>query len=362
MSRFQNLTRAVALLTLGGCGPTSGGNPQYDANTGDALNGHLQEDGGPAPADAAPPDAPLAGDAATPPGGELLLYAHTDTVLYRADPAMQPVTLTRIGTFDCIGGTGQDASMTDVAVDKDGKLFAVSNTAAYPIEITGGTVHCMDTWTLPSGAHFYGLTFAPAGVLAASEMLVGANSAGELWAIGNTGATTQVGTFGNVPANDGHGHTYDSANVGLPWELSGDIVFLTNAGSPVGFATVRDCPEPPYSTNCNAIDTLIEINVPALALGNTSSVTKSVRGQVVKGTGCNDPDTTLGYGSVYGIAAWNAKVYGFSRLRSGETLTGGNLVEISNVDGTACLVENYANDKFAGAGVTTLAPVIPVPD
>ena len=56
---------------------------------------------------------------------------------------------------------------------------------------------------------------------------------------------------------------------------------------------------------------------------------------------------------MFGIAAWNDKVYGFSRS--------GNLVEINTADGTGCLVTQYADDKFAGAGVTTMAPVTPPP-
>ncbi|HEY3352066.1 MAG TPA: hypothetical protein VGQ83_02365 [Polyangia bacterium] len=327
----------LAFMALAGCGPTSD-----DATIDAGLGGHLRED-----ASAAEAAAPI--DQGPPPTGKLVIYAHTDTKLFKADPTVQPVSLTFVGTFDCVGGTGQDPSMTDLAVTRDGNLFGISGTAVYPLTVTGSTVHCASTWKLPAGAQYYGLTFAPAGVLGAAEMLVAANSAGELWAIDTQGQTTQVGTFGAVPANDGRGHTYKSTNVGKAWELSGDIVFLANGGSPIGFATVRDCPSPPASSNCNTVDTLVEINVPALALGNQSSVTKSVRGQVVKGAGCADA-ANQGYGSMYGIVAWNDKVYGFSRA--------GNFVAISNVDGSACLVANYASDKFAGAGVTTLAPVI----
>jgi hypothetical protein len=275
------------------------------------------------------------------------LYAHTDTTLYKANPSASPISLAKVGTFDCIGGSGEDTAMTDIAVDKDGNLFGVSAGFVYPLKVSGSTVQCSDKWTLPSGARFYGLTFAPAGVLQSQEMLVAANSAGELWAIDSSGTTTQVGTFGKVPSSDGHGHSYK--NAGKAWELSGDIVFMKNNSSPLGFATVRDCPSPPSTTNCNTVDTLVEIKVTALKLGSTSSVTQSVRGQVVKSSSCTDSSTTSGYGSMFGIAAWNDKVYGFSR--------GGDLVEISNKDGSACLVQAYSSDKFAGAGVTTVVPV-----
>ena len=54
-------------------------------------------------------------------------------------------------------------------------------------------------------------------------------------------------------------------------------------------------------------------------------------------------------------AAWQDQVYGFSRT--------GNLVRISNIDGSACRVQDYTAQmiKFSGAAVTTLAPVIPPP-
>ncbi|HEY3357730.1 MAG TPA: hypothetical protein VGQ83_31040 [Polyangia bacterium] len=55
--------------------------------------------------------------------------------------------------------------MTDIAVDKDGHLYGVSASAVYPLQVNGTTVHCATRWPLPTGARFYGLTFAPATVL-----------------------------------------------------------------------------------------------------------------------------------------------------------------------------------------------------
>lgn len=335
---------ALALLSLVvGLGFTVGcGEP----SSGDADTGHGKADGGTGGPDADEIINPVPDTGPRPDTGGVgptntVIYAHTGLALFSGSPNTSPLTLTKVGDFDC-------GSHTDIAVDKDGKLFGVSSSAIHPLEITGTTVHCTATWTLKNtSANFYGLTFAPAGVLGAAEMLVAANSAGELWAVDDQGNATQVGTFGTVPANDGRGHDYAAKNVGKAWELSGDIVFLTNGGSPVGFATVVDCPTPPSKTGCSSTDTLVEIDIAKLKLNNTGSVTKSIRGQVVKSATCSD--TSTGYGSMYGIAAWNDKVFGFSYS--------GNLVEISNTDGSACLVQTYT-DKFAGAGVTTLAPII----
>jgi hypothetical protein len=284
--------------------------------------------------------------------GPTLLYAHTNTKLFKVDPTSPTLAATPVGDFDCIGGTNQDTSMTDLAVDRKGNLWGVSQTAFYELSIQGSSVHCVSTTPLnnPNGVKFYALTFAPKGVLDPNrEVLVAGNSAGELWEIDQAGNLSQHGTFGNVPANDGHGHSYDSKNVGQPWELSGDIVFLENGGSPVGFATVRDCPTPPYSSNCDAADTLIEINVPKLGHTSTGSVLQSVRGQIVKRAGCNDTSGTS-YGKMYGIAALGSKVYGFSH--------DGAIVDIDNTDGGACLVSFDAANLWSGAGVTTAAKVI----
>jgi hypothetical protein len=333
-----------AVLWLGGgCGPSPGSTDDAGQNH-DALNSHLREDGSQSDAqqDVAPWDAP--------PPTPKIVYAHTTTTLYQGDPSVSPLTLVEVGDFDCIGGSGQDTSMTDVAVDRDGNVYAVSATSFYPLTISGNTVHCGTRHLLPTAASFYGLSFAPAGVLGPTETLVAANSAGQLYYIDDQGQTTLVGNFGKVPPHDGRNHTYDSGNVGKDWELSGDIVFLENGGDWVGFATLCDCPTPPDKDNCNKVDTLVEIDLTKLAPNFTGSVVKSLKGQVVKSATCSDPGNQNGYGSTYGIVAWEGKVFGFSN--------GGNLIEISNGDGSACLVQNYPDYRFMGAGITTTAPVI----
>jgi hypothetical protein len=232
--------------------------------------------------------------------------------------------------------------MTDIAVSKSGKLYGVSETAAYPLSVRGNAVHCEATWTLPAGAKFFGLTMAPENTVAATEVLIGANNAGELFRIDETtGQTTQVGTLGKDAR-------------GQPYQLSGDIVFLSNGGNPIGFATVRTCTPGSHggAPTCSSVDTLIEVDVHALRAG-TQSVLKSVRGEVKKGAWCTNNASPAEFGSMFGIVAFRDKVYGFSRK--------GDFVEIRNDDGTGCLLAAYPQDKFAGAGVTTSAPVVAPP-
>jgi hypothetical protein len=280
-------------------------------------------------------------------------YVHDDTTLYTYDATMPMTPPVMVGPFDCIG-VGGDSAMTDIGVAANGDIWAVSSANKYSIEIQpGGVVHCANKTSLkaPSGVHFYALTLAPQGVLDPNnEVLVAGNSAGELWSIDDMGNVLQHGNFGTVPTDDGHMHTYAATNVGNPWELSGDIVFLSNGGNPVGFATVRDCPSPPSSTGCSTTDTLIQIDLTKLATATTTdSVTLAVRGKIVPKASC--PSSTS-FGSIYGIAALGADVYGFSRK--------GDIIQIDNVDGSACLLQATSN-KWAGAGVTTLAKVVAPP-
>jgi hypothetical protein len=171
-------------------------------------------------------------------------------------------------------------------------------------------------------------------------VLIGADGQGGLYQIDpNSGTPTQVGTLGN------------DTSTGLPWALSGDIVFMANGGNPIGFATVRTCTGTSTST-CSSADTLIEVNVPAIHPG-TQSVLKAVRGKVVRGGWCTNAASPSTFGSMFGIVAYEDKVYGFSRQ--------GDVIEIHTSDGTGCLVQADPTLKFAGAGISTTAHVVAPP-
>jgi hypothetical protein len=281
---------------------------------------------------------------------EFTAYAQTGKSLYEIDPTSPTAPPKLIGTFDCIG-QAPDTAMLDLAVSEKGEIWGVSYESIYRLTIQGSTVHCDPPITLADKTvKFYGLTFAPKGTLAADkEVLIAGNTAGELWAVDENGALTQHGTFGKVPLTDGNGHDYQ--NPGKPWELSGDIVFLSNNGKPAGFATVRDCPNPPDTAGCSVVDTLIQIDMTKLKSVGKQSVTSAVRGQILKKPGCSGADAE--YQQTLGIAAWDDKVYGFSH--------NGGIVAIDNVDGSACLVVSTPGLFWNGAGLTTSAPVKPPP-
>jgi hypothetical protein len=367
----RGVVRLFVVLVMAGsaCLAVACGAKSKDSGFNEDSDGGV-EDGGPDGGGTSPGFGDASVDAPPPVGGGTILYGHTNTTLYSLDSTDPKLTVTKVGDFDCLGGdAGQATSMTDLAVDKDGKLYGVSTKAVFlDMQVDGGKVGCAGkavSLNVAANVSFYGASFAPAGTLdPAKETLVVANSDGELYAVDTTtGAATLVGNFGNVPADDGNGHTYAAAHVGKLWELSGDIVFVDNGGKPLGFATLRDCPTPPTTTGCNVTDTLVEIDVSKLSAATPTNVTKSVRGQVVKAAGCADTANTS-YGSMYGIAAFSGDIIGFSRIKKGAGPDESLVVRVDNNKGTACLVGDdtaTAPNGWAGAGVTTKVPVVAPP-
>ncbi len=278
------------------------------------------------------------GGGATGDAGLSLFYANDDTTLYQLDPNNPNAPMTTVGTFDCI--PSQASVMTDIAVSKDGRLFGVAPAAAFPLTIQGSTVHCEAKWPLPYATHFNGLSFAPENTVATEEALIGGNATGALyWIDQSSGTPTQVGTLGVDPNN------------GMPFGVSGDIVFMANHGNPLGFATVRTCTDPNVSSTCDKVDTLVELDVSALHPG-TQSVLKAIRGKVTRGSWCGN-GTESSFGAIFGVVALGSQIYGFSRW--------GDFVDIQNDDGSGCLQWTASGVNFAGAGITTVAEVVAPP-
>jgi hypothetical protein len=350
-----SMTPCVLLAACGGADaslfapmPDAGAEAPRDASSGEAAFG-----------DATP------SDVAAP--GTTLLYANTGTTLFRVDADDPRLAVTRVGDFDCVGaGEGKVPLMTDIAVDHDGRLYGVSTRAVFlDMTVDGGTVQCAaKRLPLVAAPDFFAAAFAPKGTIdPVAETLVAGGAAGTLWAVDTSnGSVALVGNFGTVPADDGNGHAYPPGNVGKQWELSGDVVFFENGGNPVGFAAVRDCPNPPYTANCSTTDTLVEVDPKRLSRTAPTVVTRALRGQVVKASNCADP-TRSSYGGILGVAAYRGDVIGFARLASGASATS-PVVRVDNASGQACLVTDdsaVATGGWWGAGVTTAAPVTAPP-
>lgn len=304
----------------------------------------------------------------TPPTSTVF-YAHTDKELFIVEPSAAGMPVRSAGLFDCVGSGKDSRSITDLAVDKTGRIFLVGTPASgkqsyvfLDVKIVGNVVQCQGKGVrLNAEGTFLGATFAPAGtVLPNAEALVVANDEGNLYEVNtSTADTTLLGNFGMVPAADNQGNSYPAKNVGSKFALSGDIVFMAGNGSPLGFATVRDRDA---KNVANKTDTLVEIDMSKLRAGNTNSVVKKVRGQVVKSASCADSNES--YGSMFGVAAYGDQIYGFARTKDDSGKAVAQIVRIDNSTGAACLVADQTlltKAGFSGAGVTTSVQVsVPV--
>jgi hypothetical protein len=283
------------------------------------------------------------------------IYADTDTALYTLDPATNAVTM--VGEFSGFGGgsggadSGEDDGddgATDIAVDAEGDVYINSETALYKAVLpTGGT----GTVTLTNrvaitgqgSASFYALAFAPAGVLGSGETLVGGDGNGALWAIDpSSGAAKQLGTFGPDPS--------DSSKI---LSLSGDIVFYTSStGAATGLATIRSCDSD--GSDCSKTDDyLAGIDMTALEGAYTSGTASSALLQGVYGGGTGSVGNGTGYGELFGLGAWEGKVFGFAHST-------GDLVTIAT-SGAGSLVTSSSGTEWAGAGVTTRTTITVAP-
>jgi hypothetical protein len=258
--------------------------------------------------------------------GPPIIYAHTDTELWKMDPTTMAVT--DIGPFS--DGSGSTPTITDLAVDASGNVVVNSETAIYTVALPSGgtgTVNITLHTQLPTGSKFYALGFTPAGALETNQSLIAGDSAGNLYYIPSSATATPqlLGGFGGN------------------WELSGDVVFFTNNGNALGLATIRQCSPTCDKTN----DSLAEIDMAAMKQAYTSNTSGTLLKQVF-GSG-------TGYGELFGVGAWGNNVYAFSR---GNSSTQAELVQIG-MSGTGTSLKMFPNitSGWSGAGVTTSATI-----
>ena len=295
-------------------------------------------------------------DSATGDGGVTTVYANTDTTLYSLDPSTNAITL--IGTFAGTSDGGNDNTVTDLAVNAAGDVYANTESVIYKATLPNnppGIVQLtkIASISLATGQKFYALAFAPAGALAAGEVLIGGDGYGELYSIDTTnGSTKDLGSFGVDP-----GHT------GYDFALSGDLVFYLDAkNNPTGLATVRPC-KPKTTTCLSTNDYLVAVDMTALATAYTSSSpAASVRKGIYGGSSTSDGPGT-GYGDLFGLGAWEGNVYAFARKTSANATP--LLVSISATTGQGTTLSSAFSftNGWSGAGVTTSVTVtVPPPN
>lgn len=336
------------VLSLAGCAAsTDQTNLVSDAGVDGSSAADSSVDGSAGDGTAFDPDVlpPTDATAATP----AKVYANTDKDLYQMDPATKAVT--RIGSFVGPAGAAFTDTMTDVAVNADGKLWGCSVGKVFELTLPSsgtGDVVATQKVSIPTGLRFYALAFAPKDVLGPSEELIGGDAAGDIYWIPTTGAPTKIGGFGTVAAGDpGLG------SAGNFWQLSGDIAFFLNDGAPIGLATLRPCTTDGDPSTCkNGNDVVVEIDVAALSKKSASS---NLKKRFIGSSG-------TGFGRLYGVGAWGDKVYAFQRVSTSGGVTTALLVEVSLADGKGTKVLDFpevatAKNGWSGAGVTTSAKV-----
>lgn len=276
------------------------------------------------------------------------IYAHSDDTLYSMDPQTKATTL--VGTFAGMGGASStDKAITDLAVNANGDVYVNTESVVYRAALPSappGTVNLTRVAALQTSDRFYALAFAPAGALDASnETLVGGDGNGELWAIDTTsGATTDLGHFGNDPSTPG--------NV---FALSGDIVFYSDAsGKPTGLATIRSCA--PGGSSCGK-DFLAGVDMGALQTAYTMKTPAASLLAGIYGGSSTSPGAGTGFADVFGLGAWQGTVFGFTRHTSASPPT---LIVIDTTTGAGSQVTTFtfpSNNGWSGAGVTTKVTV-----
>lgn len=222
--------------------------------------------------------------------GNPVVYAHTADTLYEVDPTTLKVS--KVADFSWSPATDR---MTDLAVDREGRMIGVSSKASYRVDVKTG--HCQRLAALPR--HFVGLSFVNDG---GKETLVGiTRDNGSVYRIDpKTGSETLIGTFGGG------------------YNASGDIVSVR------GFGTV------------------------ATVVNSTQTNDQLVRVDPKTGAASLIGDT--GFRKIWGLGFWKSKLYGFSE--AGEFL----LIDVKTAKGS--LVSKSPSTAWWGAGVTTVAPVI----
>ena len=238
--------------------------------------------------------------------GKTVVYAQTESELYKVDPETLEITL--IGAFSFPAGTTKPR-MTDIALDKDGRMIGVTSEGVY--EVDPATAVC--TYLAAAPGHYVGLSFVhdPSSI-EQNEYLMGMAKGGEIYEINpKTGEARQRGSLGNDPI--------DTVN---PLIAAGDIVSIRN------FKTLATVLRPGYDN-----DWLAELDPKtgeAILIGDT------------------------GVKKIWGLGFWKRdgenRVFGFT--------TEGKFVLIDVRTGKATLQSEDVSHVWWGAGVTTEAPAI----
>ena len=294
------LTRAICLLTLtvAACSDTEmidslGGAPRPDSRV-------LRDDRGAPLLDQSHlfPDQAPAPDGVQPYTGEPVVFAHSAAELFKVDP--KTLTVSLIGAFKWPGGAKDQ--MTDIAVDKEGRMIGISFTKVYAVNTkTAACTFLAKHDGDPYKGSYNGLSYISGQGAAAKEVLMVSR---------HTGALLQL--------NPATGKATPAGHLGGGLGTSGDLVSVRGLGT---LATVK----PVGSKGTDLLARLDPKTGKATVIGDT------------------------GFKDIWGLGYWKKKVYGFT--------DSGDFIFIDPKTGKGALVKAHKGNWW-GAGVTTSAPVI----
>lgn len=287
------LSAALTACLVAACGPS------VTADDDDTPNPDAREP------DARVIDAPGGIDAEEPLPSQV--FAHSGQTLYRIDTATNMSI--RVGDFTNLG----TQSMTDIAVDRNGRMIGVTLNKIFEVNKSTGAATFLADFT--GADNLTSLSFVPVNIgnPDGPEMLVAATDTGAVIRIDISGATATsvaVGDYGQ--------------SGGMDIISSGDIVYVRGFGA-----------------------------VATVDLGDTQDYLATLDpannwAATIIGTG-------TGFDRIFGVAFWGGTLYGFV---DGGTGNGGSFIRLDRTTGAGTLLR-ADTIRWFGAGVTTEAPIIP---
>jgi hypothetical protein len=233
------------------------------------------------------------------------VYAHSDTVLYVVD--VNAKTLNTVGPFNA---PGSDV-ITDLAVAPDNTIYVISNTAIYTASPTDGHVTMLGSLSA-CGSKGVALTTTPDG---------------KLWTGDFMGTLCQIDTAQSPPA------VLPPISMTSGMALSGDFVAVSN-GTVFGTA---------YKKTDSA---------------NMGTQLDNVLVKLDIATGTVTQIGPTGYPKLFGVAFAANQVFGFTHDGTGHVVTIDPGSGTGTLFGTFMDPNTHQGISFAGAGVSSLVPII----
>ncbi len=295
--------RGLAWIALGlaACGPTSRGGTAGGGGGGGGGGGEV--------------DAPGGGSNTGGGGGSsasYLVYAHSNTVLYTID--LTAKTLVTVGNFNApnitVGTKTEPDPITDLAVAPNGTIYVISETALY-------TASAMDGHVTKVGS------LSTCGTKAVA---LTTTSDGRLWMGDYMGAICQIDISQNPPV------------VQAPITMQGGLALAGDMVG-VGSGTV-------FGTAYRLSDA-----------ANSGSQMNNLLVTIDVATGAVTQIGSSGYPKLFGTAAQNNVVFGFTHDGTGRVVTIDTTTGHGTVFGTFTDPATSMGISFAGAGVNSLVVI-----